>query len=300
MPAEQRGHVRKLPSGWWQLRFRERKGVYRSGGAFASKADALNHYRDEVAPRLSGRHLARRDLTFSELVDVFLQRHAMVAKPRTITELRWRLKQSQGVFGDVPLAELEGMADEIAGFLLSLGERLRYPIMAAFRQALEAGVCLRLPDPEPGEAGRAEPDAQATGDPGLHRRGAAGDRRGAGQVEAAAVRFPAATGLMPAEWASIERRDVDKARRVMHVRGTKTVRSRREVPLTVSALDALEQVPPRIDSRYVFTTTRRCPGQDEPGPFAVANFRRTWGPAIDAAGVNEACEAVRPTVDVRV
>ena len=32
------------------------------------------------------------------------------------------------------------MADEIAGFAVGLSERLRYPIMASFRQALEAGV----------------------------------------------------------------------------------------------------------------------------------------------------------------
>ena len=40
----------------------------------------------------------------------------------------------------MPLAELEGMADEIAGFAVTVPERLRYPLMAAFRQALEAGV----------------------------------------------------------------------------------------------------------------------------------------------------------------
>ena len=44
--------------------------------------------------------------------------------------------------------------------------------------------------------------------------------------------------------------------------------------------------PPRLDSRYVFTTTRKVPGLGEPGPFDVANFRRrVWGPAIDAAGI---------------
>ena len=55
---------------------------------------------------------APRDLQGS-LVEVFLERHAIVAKPRTITELRWRLKQSEEKFGDIPLAELEGMTDEI-------------------------------------------------------------------------------------------------------------------------------------------------------------------------------------------
>ena len=105
-------------------------------------------------------------------------------------------------------------------------------------------------------------------------------------VAGAAVRFAAATGLRPAEWASIERRDVDRARRILQVRGTKTIRSRREVPLTREALAALDQVPPRLDSRYVFTTTRKCPGTGEPGPFDIANFRRReWGPAIDTAGI---------------
>ena len=51
---------------------------------------------------------------------MFLERHAIVAKPRTITELRWRLKQSEAKFGTVPLTELEGMADEIAGFAVTI------------------------------------------------------------------------------------------------------------------------------------------------------------------------------------
>ena len=72
----------------------------------------------------------------------------------------------------------------------------------------------------------------------------------------------------------------------MLVRGTKTHKSRREVPLTAAALTALDEVPPRIDSRYVVTTSRKVPGSAEPGPFDVANFRRrVWGPAIDAAGI---------------
>jgi integrase len=107
-----------------------------------------------------------------------------------------------------------------------------------------------------------------------------------GPVEAAAVTFAAATGLRPAEWASIERRDVDRTRRTLLVRGTKTLRSRREVPLTRTALDALDRVPPRLDSRYVFSTSRRCRDTGEPGPFDAHNFRkRHWAPAIEAAGV---------------
>jgi integrase len=102
-----------------------------------------------------------------------------------------------------------------------------------------------------------------------------------GNREAAAIQFAAATGLRPAEWAGLERRDVDKTRRIVQVRGTKTHRSRREVPLTTAALAAIETLPLRIDSIYLFSSSRR-------GPFDVNNFRRReWQPAIDAAGISK-------------
>ena len=47
--------------------------------------------------------------------------------------------------------------------------------------------------------------------------------------------------LRPAEWASVERRDVDKVRRIVQVRGTKTHCSQREVPLTTAAMELREQ-----------------------------------------------------------
>jgi hypothetical protein len=99
MPAEARGHVRKLPSGKWQLRYYDTKGRHRSGGAFSTKSEAWAHYRDVVEPELRGRSGARRDLTLSELVDVFLERHGKVAKPTTIETLRWRLKRPLDDYG---------------------------------------------------------------------------------------------------------------------------------------------------------------------------------------------------------
>ncbi|MBA3400502.1 MAG: tyrosine-type recombinase/integrase, partial [Actinobacteria bacterium] len=257
MPADARGHVRKLPSGKWQLRWYDRKGVRHSGGAFPSKSAAWTHYRDVVEPELRGRPVARRDLTYSQLVEMFLERHAIVAKPRTIAELRWRLKQSEEKFGEVPLSELEGMADEIAGYAATISERLRYPLMAAFRQALEAGIRYGYITRNPAKL--AGPNPMPT--PREIRVYTAEELKAIvaefGTLEGAAVRFAAATGLRPAEWAAIERRDVDRTRRIVFVRGTKTARSRREVPLTTAALAALDEVPPRIDSRYVFTTSRK-------------------------------------------
>ena len=57
--------------------------------------------------------------------------------------------------------------------------------------------------------------------------------------------------------------------------------------LTTGAVQAIETVPPRLDSRFLFTTSRKVPALGEPGPFDVANFRRAWGPAIDAAGITK-------------
>jgi integrase len=85
------------------------------------------------------------------------------------------------------------------------------------------------------------------------------------------IRLAAATGLRPDEWARLERRDVDKRRRVLSVRGTKAARSRREVPLTRAALDAVEVLPARIDTPHLF------PNADG-GPLNPKGFgRREWG-----------------------
>lgn len=81
-------------------------------------------------------------------------------------------------------------------------------------------------------------------------------------------------------WASLEHRDIDRARRVLTVRGTKTLRSRREVPLTGAAYAALDGLPKvRQLSAFVFAGPKG-------GPFDVHNFRRReWGPAVDTGGI---------------
>ena len=201
----------------------------------------------------------------------------------------------------MPLVELEGMADEIAGWAVTIPERLRYPLVAAFRQALEAGVRYGYMTRNPAKL--AGPNPMPTP---REIRVYTGDELKAitdelGTVEAAAVRFAAATGLRPAEWASVERRDVDKARRLLLVRGTKTIRSRREVPLTTAALAALEQVPPRLDSRYVFTTSRKVPGARRARAVRCRELPPSCvGTGDRRRGHRDPCEALRPTVDVRV
>ena len=140
MPAKNhgRGHVRRLSSGRFQLRYYDRSGTRHSAGSFPTKGEAWKHYDEVIKPQLKGRVTPRQDVTFIELVDTFLDRH--VAEARTIKTLRHRLARPVDKFGDIPLVELEGMGDEIAAFEAGLPPRFRYAVSSAMRQAIRAGI----------------------------------------------------------------------------------------------------------------------------------------------------------------
>ena len=176
MPADRSGGARKLPSGKWQLRYRDNEGKRHTGGAFPTKSAAMKHYRDVIEPDLDGRATVRGDVTLRELADTFLDRHAKIAKPATIDTLRWRLKRPLEDFGDVRLDELERMTDEIAGFAAKLPDRFRYPVISALRQVCAAGVRYGYMTTNPAKSAGREPDARAAGGSGLHARGARRDR----------------------------------------------------------------------------------------------------------------------------
>ncbi len=103
------------------------------------------------------------------------------------------------------------------------------------------------------------------------------------------VVFASETGMRPSEWLAIEWRDIDRNIGVVLVERTcaygvtksygKTARSRRRVPLTTRALEALDATPRRLDVRLVFPGMRG-------GLLDLKNFRRSqWKPALDAAGI---------------
>ena len=278
MPADRKEQIRQLPSGKWQLRYYDRKGVRHTGGAFVSKSAARAHYRDVIEPGLNGRPVARRDLTYSDLVEVFLERHAIVAKPRTITELRWRLKQSEAKFGTVPLVELEGMTDEIAGFAVTISERLRHPFMAAFRQALEAGVRYGYLTRNPAKLAGPNPMPAPRENPGVHHERARRDHRGTGNRRGSrgAVRGgdrAQALGV-GVRGAPRRRQDATGAAGARH----------QDRPVTTRG--AADQGGARSDRAGAASAGQplcvhdltEVPTTGEPGPFDVANFRRRlWG-----------------------
>jgi integrase len=78
--------------------------------------------------------------------------------------------------------------------------------------------------------------------------------------------FASGTGLRPEEWAALERRHIDREARVVTVERVytqsvlkqcaKSSRQRRRVPLRQRVLDAMDALPPRLDSPLVFPATR--------------------------------------------
>ena len=290
MPATQRGHAYRLGPKWG-LRYYDATGKRRRKSPFPTKSAALAHFRDVIEPELRGEPIAAPDLTLAEFVPLYLDRHGASVRPRTITVLRERLNYAVKAFGDVPLKELERMGGEIADWRRRLPEGSRYGIMQALRQAMNAAVDWAYMTSNPARAAGRNPQP-----PPRPIRAYTHDELDAIAAELqpayrAVPAFAAATGLRPGEWCALERRDVDRDAGVVTVRRTissgqvvdlaKTEGSRRQVPLSARALAALGELPPRLDSPFVFPARRG-------GPFDLANFRRReWGPAIEASGVGK-------------
>jgi integrase len=284
MPAEQRGSAYRTRTGWG-VRWREH-GTRRFRSGFRSKSQAFAYYRDEVAPRL-GIGVAP-DLTLADLVERFLAAHE--GDPRTIRTLRERLKRPLDAFGDRRLSDLERSVADIAAWQSQLPGGYRPQIVAAFSQAMRQAVAWKLVGSNPVAAARTGKRRVAK------RREIVPFTRD--EVDRIAVElgphvgpmivFAAETGLRPAELAALEWRDVDCDQSVVHVRRVvaagrvkepKTERSRRRVPLTTRAGDALDSLPRRIDTRLVFPAPRG-------GHLDMHNLaRRDWHPALDAAGL---------------
>jgi integrase len=288
MPATQRGQAYRLGPNRWGLRWYDAEGRRRRRSPFPSKSAALAHYRDVIEPELRGETVLP-ELTLSQLVELYLERHAATVRPRTIRTLRERLPHATRAFGAVPLRELERMSGEIASWRARLPERSRYDITQALRQVLEAGC--RWGNTNPAKLAGRNPQT-----PPRPVRIYTAEELEAIAAELSPIyrplpAFAAATGLRPEEWQALERRDVDRTTRVVNVRRTvsggevvelaKTARSRRQVPLSRRARDALDALPPKLDTPYVFAARRG-------GVFDLHNFsRREWAPAIEASGVRK-------------
>jgi len=289
MPAEAVGSVYKTTGGYG-LRWYDENGVRRRKAGFSSPSKARAWFRDVERPRMRGETpQADRTITFAALVESYLEAHATGRDPFTIRTLRHRLGYATASFGDLTLVELERRVPEIAAWKSTLPAGSRYGIVQALRQVLEAAVRwghmtrnpakLAGPNPQP-KAEEIHPFTQAELD---LVAGELGPRYGP------AVVFASETGMRPSEWLAIEWRDVAREAGVVLVERTcaygvtksygKTARSRRRVPLSTRALEALDATPRRIDVRLVFPGKRG-------GVIDLKHFRRAqWHPALEAAGL---------------
>jgi integrase len=288
MPPVQRGQAYRLAPNRWGLRWYDADGQRRRKSPFPSKSAALIHYRTVIEPHLRGDPAQTPELTLAELVPIYLERHAANVRPRTIVTLRERLAHATRAWGAVPLRDLERMSGDIATWQARLPERSRYGVVQALRQTLAAAVRWGYMASNPAAAA------------GRNRQPSPRTVRTftRGEVDAIGAELPpayqplpafaAATGLRPEEWAALERRDVDRRAGVVTVARTisdgevvelaKTDGGRRQVPLSRRALEALDVLPPRID-----TTLLPAP---QSGLLNLDNWRRRmWAPAIEAAGI---------------
>jgi integrase len=212
-----------------------------------------------------------------QFVDRYTARYQAIRAPATTRSLRYRLVRPLAEFGDVPLAELR--TAEIAAWEASLPPRFRHDVVRALsmvcRAAVEWGQLERSPVVGPNPA------------PAVIER----EILTPAEVEALADEMQPIYGaaaivgawcyLRPSELLGLERRDVDLDAGLLHVRGTKTARSQRSVPVPTRARQVLDELPPRVDTRLVF-----------PGPaggrYSLGNWRRrqfAW--AVSAAGLPE-------------
>jgi integrase len=257
---------------------------------FATKTEARRWFAANVAPRLD-RGAPSPEITFDAFCDLFLARHGATVSERTRKTLSERLRPARDTFGGWTLVELEGAADDVARWRAGLPAGSRFRLTGALRQVLGAAVRWRYMTRNPAvEAGRnpqprveellpftpAEIDALAVE---------------LGPVYGPLVVFAAETGLRTNEWVALERRDLDRSGRAVLVErrfsdGTltpypKTVGSRRRVPLSARAFEALERLPARLDTPLVFPAS-------EGGHIGLDTWRtREWYPALEAAELKQ-------------
>ena len=289
MPPIQRGSAYRLGPNRWGLRYYDQAGVRRRKSPFPSRSAALTHFREHIEPVLRGEPAPLPELTLADLVELYLERHAAGVRRRSIDTLRERLPHATRAFGKVPLRDLERMAGEIASWQARLPARSRYGIVQALRQTLEAGVRWGHMERNPAKLAGKNPQPPPRPVRAFTRAELDAITAELAPAYAPLPKFAAATGLRPEEWQVVERRDVDRRAGVVNVLRTvsngevvelgKTSGSRRQVPLSPRALEALDELPPRIDTPRLFPAPAG-------GLMNLDNWRRrTWAPAIEASGI---------------
>lgn len=246
----------------WAYRFRVggrgSKRIQRGG--FASEQDAREAL-DRELERVRRERRISRSLTLSELVEVYLAQHDV--QPVTISKLRWLLGKATAVFGERRVSELT--SQEIGEWRMTLAGGHRFEATQALRQVLHRAVCWEMIESNPAKVGVDNPVPRRKEQ--RHESWAELEAlsEAIGPRYGPMIIFAAATGLRPAEWIALEKRDVDRDGRVVYVRRAftkgelkrpKTEASTRAVPLQARALDALDRISERSGAPLLFPGER--------------------------------------------
>lgn len=295
MPSVQRGTVEKV-NGKWRARWYDESGFRRAAGGFATKSAAaavLKQRLEEVESRRRGDVLpvSHRPQTIDDLLDSFLDRHGATVDPATKRKLDRQLRHARDAFGERQPDALNRL--ELEDWRTTLSPGSRHDVFRAFRQALSWAAARSLASRD-ASAGIKNPKRKR------HERRPIVPFETWAEVELVTAeldpRYRAipilavGTGLRPEEWIALERADIDRDAGVLHVRrrfsggelkdGGKTTGSIRTVPLRQRVLEALDAMPPRIDTRLLFPAPRG-------GHIDLERFRhREWAPALRAAGLD--------------
>jgi integrase len=225
--------------------------------------------------------LARREIpTLQELVDEYLAQH--VCEKNTMATLPARQKYATEKFADVRLDRLA--VSELRAWRSTLPAGSAWHIVKALRKLLGYAVAVGLLDTNPAKA---IPNPEPRRTEIVPFSTIAEVETVSGELLKHYRALPLVgclTGLRPSELLGLERRDVDRKAKVLHVRRVliggelrpygKTAHALRIVPLAEKALDALEAHPARIHTTLLFTTKRGT-------PIDLHRWRsRHWTPAL--------------------
>jgi integrase len=295
MPASQRGSVVRK-GGKWAARWYDEEDTRRFRGGFETKTAARDWVDDQVKEVLALRRgdlipVAHRPQTVTALLDTFEAKHGATVDSATLRTLRSRLKHARATFGERHPDSLNRL--ELEDWRATLSPGNRHDVFRAFRQVLAWGAARSLTSRD-ASVGIKNPKRNR-----YERREVFPFEmwdevdKVADELDArfkAIPVFAVGTGLRPEEFFALERGDVDREARLVHVRrrfsggelkqGGKTAGSVRAVPLRQRVLDALDAMPTRIDTPILFPAARG-------GHIDIEKFRhREWAPALRAAGLD--------------
>ena len=275
MPPESTGHIYTTATGYG-IRYRDAHGQHRRAG-FSTKRDARQWLRAHLDAGL------RPDrMTFAQLVDAYLDAHAVGREASTITTLRERLKRPRDAFGEPrppttsrrarsrsPRGKPRCRSGPATASCRRSGRRSRPASAGATCATNPAKLAGRNPQPRAPRSmpfTRGEIDALAVE---------------LGPLYGPLVIFAAETGLRPAEWMRARAPGRSTRRRASCIVARSFSRGvreglRQDQPSAAGACrsrrarsSALDALPPRLDTPLLFPGPRR----QAPRPSQLARAR---------------------------